>query len=177
MRIWVFGAAAAGICGYFLNLWVTSHSLGVEVGEHYAVVAVGWKAFGLTVGAGFLAGALLVMLANLGEGIAKFFDFLIEKERRALIKERKQIEADKAGFDAEIRQAAATGRQAGAQMADAAELDLREAMGRIKGIERQVGMFKGRLKGSQLKAANLKKKTEKLKTLLTRGDTPKPGTV
>ena len=162
MRIWVFGAAAAVICGYFLNLWVTSHSLGVAVGEHYAIVAVGWAAFGLTVGAGVLAGAFLVMLAHICEGIAKLFDFFIAKERLALIEDRKKFESEKNSIFKNITCAADEAREDSVARAARANEARYAAQGMARAMEHRNEVLKGRLMGAQQRAARKAKRQEKV---------------
>jgi len=88
-----------------------------------------------------------------------------------LLEERQQIELMKTQMDGLIKKATLAGRKEGAEMTEKASLARFEAEDKVRRLEGRLNTVEGRLKGSQQKAARIKK------TLLTRGHTPKPETV
>ncbi|MFZ2979744.1 MAG: hypothetical protein WA085_01815, partial [Sphingobium sp.] len=74
-------------------------------------------------------------------------------------------------MDGLIKKATLAGRKEGAAMAERASLARFEAEDKARRQDERNQALEGRLKGSQQKAARIKK------ALLTRGDAPKPETV
>ena len=147
---WVFLAVLFCVFGYFLNAWVVSHALVVDMNGKYQIAAEGWAAVWWIMAAGAVPSLILGMMTSekIGAAIARLFDGLHQKERVALISDRKKLEAEKNRIFQDITSASSEGRQVGAEMA-AREAEARHsAEGRARAMERRNEALIARLKGS-----------------------------
>ena len=177
--IWLIYVAAAVALGWFTNGWVVAHGLAVMTPSgHWEILGEGWGGVGAILIAGLVVG--LVAGLFIGSGFAHLIVSWITRNHKVdtdkIIEKTLALETRETELVAAIAAAAHAARTAGLDREEVARQDLRNARSMVQGLERHIGMLKGRLKGSQLKAACLKKKIEKKHTT-DEGDTPKPETV
>jgi len=171
---WLILLLILGLLGWITQSWVITHGLAVLTPSgHWEMMGEGWHGVGYLLVLGMIIG--LVAGAFAGSEFADLIKSWIasndDTAREKLLEERQQIELMKTQMDGLIKKATLAGRKEGAEMAEKASLARFEAEDKARRLEGRLNAVEGRLKGSQQKAARIKK------TLLTRGDAPKPETV
>jgi hypothetical protein len=171
---WVILFLMLGLLGWITQSWVVAHGLAVLTPSgHWEMMGEGWHGVGYILIIGLIIGLVGGVFA--GSGFADLIKSWItsndDAAREKLLEERQQIELVKTQMDDRIKKAFMDGRKEGAAMAEKASLARFEAEDKARRQDERNQALEGRLKGSQQKAARLKK------TLLTRGDAPKPETV
>jgi hypothetical protein len=171
---WLILFLMLGLLGWITQSWVITHGLAVLTPSgHWEMMGEGWHGVGYILIIGLIIGLVGGVFA--GSGFADLIKSWItsndDAAREKLLEERQQIELVKTQMDDRIKKAFMDGRKEGAAMAEKASLARFEAEDKARRQDERNQALEGRLKGSQQKAARLKK------TLLTRGDAPKPETV
>jgi hypothetical protein len=171
---WLILFLMLGLLGWITQSWVITHGLAVLTPSgHWEMMGEGWHGVGYILIIGLIIGLVGGVFA--GSGFADLIKSWItsndDAAREKLLEERQQIELVKTQMDDRIKKAFMDGRKVGAAMAEKASLARFEAEDKARRQDERNQALEGRLKGSQQKAARLKK------TLLTRGDAPKPETV
>lgn len=171
---WLILFLMLGLLGWITQSWVVIHGLVVLTPSgHWEMMGEGWHGVGYILIIGLIIG--LVAGAFAGSEFADLIKSWItsndDAAREKLLEERQQIELVKTQMDGRIKKAFMDGRKEGAAMAEKASLARSEAEAKARRQNECNQALKGRLKGSQQKAARIKK------ALLTRGDAPKPETV
>lgn len=168
---WVILFLLLGLLGWITQSWVIAHGLAVLTPNgHWAMMGEGWHGVGYILIIGLIIG--LVAGAFAGSGFSGLIKSWIARNddaaRRELLEERQKIELIKTQMDGLIKKATLEGRQQGAEIADRASLARFEAEDKARRLEGRLNTVEGRLKGSQQKAARIKK------TQLTSRDAAKP---
>lgn len=171
---WLILFLMLGLLGWITQSWVVIHGLVVLTPSgRWEMMGEGWHGVGYLLVFGMIIG--LVGGVFVGSGFADLIKSWIasndDAAREKLLEERQQIESVKTQIDGRIKKAFMDGRKEGAEMAERASLARFAAEDKARRLENRLNAVEGRLKGSQQKAARIKK------TLLTRGDAPKPETV
>ena len=171
---WLILFLLLGLLGWITQSWVVVHGLAVLTPSgHWEMMGEGWHGVGYILIIGMVIGLAAGVFA--GSGFADLIkSWIASNDATALAKlfeERQQIELMKTQMDGLIKKATLAGRKEGAEMAERASLARFEAEDKARRQDERNQALEGRLKGSQQKAARIKK------TLLTRGDAPKPETV
>ena len=171
---WLILFLLLGLLGWITQSWVVVHGLAVLTPSgHWEMMGEGWHGVGYILIIGLVIGLAAGVFA--GSGFADLIKSWItsndDAAREKLLEERQQIELMKTQMDGLIKKATLAGRKEGAEMAERASLARLEADDKARRLKSRLSTVEGRLKGSQQKAARIKK------TLLTRGDAPKPETV
>ena len=168
---WVLVAAVCAAFGYGINAWVVSHALVVDMNGKYQIAAEGWAAVWWIMAVGAVPSLILGMMTSekIGAAIARLFDGLNQKERVAMIADRKKLEAEKNRIFQDITSAAADGRQVGvkkAEMADKLRYDERHAAAallnaaevKLKAAEGKIAALTFNLRAARQRSARLAKR-------------------
>ena len=162
----IFLIAALGmslVAAYMLNDWASTHGLAILVGDTWAMQAKGWPAVWPTISVGLLVGTVLgitigtVLSGRLAQALEAQKDEATEQAQKALSKQRQELAAKSARMDAEIKNAITLATANSQELTEKHKLEAENNRIKALQLERKIDTLEKRLKGSQQKAARLKK--------------------
>ncbi|SER89027.1 hypothetical protein [Giesbergeria anulus] len=162
----IFLIAALGVslvAAYMVNDWASTHGLAILVGDTWAMQAKGWPAVWPTISVGLLVGTVLgitigtVLSGRLAQALEAQKDEATEKAQKALSKQRQELAAKSARIDAEIKNAIAIATANSQEWVETHRLEAESNRIKALQLERKIDTLEKRMKGSQQKAARLKK--------------------
>jgi len=148
---------------YLANDWASTHGLAILVGNTWTMQAKGWPAVWLTLGVGLLLGILvgislgILLSGRLAQALEARKDEATEKAQKALSKQRQELAMKSAKMDAEIQNAVAVAIAQRQETAKKYRIETESNRMKALQLERKIDTLEKRLKGSQQKAARLKK--------------------
>ena len=162
----IFLIAALGVssvAAYMIHDWASTHGLAILVGNTWAMQAKGWHAVWPTISMGLLVGTVLgitigtVLSGRLAQALEAKKDEATEKAEKALAKQRQELAAKSARMDAEIKNAVTLATTSSQEWAEKHRLEAESNRIKVLQLERKIDTLEKRMKGSQQKAARLKK--------------------
>ena len=151
------------VAAYMAHDWASTHGLAILVGETWAMQAKGWPAVWPTLSVGLLAGTVvgislgILLSGRLAQALETKKDEATEKSQKALSKQRQELAAKSARMDAEIKNAVTLATTSSQEWAEKHRLEAESNRIKALQLERKIDTLEKRMKGSQQKAARLKK--------------------
>ena len=148
---------------YMVNDWASTHGLAILVDGTWAIQAKGWPAVWPTLSVGLLAGTVvgislgILLSGRLTQALEAQKDEATEKAEKALAKQRQELAAKSARMDAEIKNAVTLATTSSQEWAEKHRLEAESNRIKALQLERKIDTLEKRMKGSQQKAARLKK--------------------
>ena len=153
----------SSVAAYMAHDWASTHGLAILVDGTWAMQAKGWPAVLPTISVGLLVGTVLgitigtVLSGRLAQALETKKDEATEQAQKALSKQRQELAAKSARIDAEIKNAIAITTANSQEWAEKHRLEAESNRIKALQLERKIDTLEKRMKGSQQKAARLKK--------------------
>lgn len=162
----IFLIAALGVtlvAVYMANDWASTHGLVILVGEKWTMQATGWPAVWPSVGMGFLVGTVagitigILLSDRLIHVLEARKDKATEQAEKALSKQRQELAVKSGKIDAEIKNAVSIATANSHEWVEKHRIEAESNRIKALQLERKVITLEKRMKGTQQKAARLKK--------------------
>lgn len=153
----------SSVAAYMAHDWASTHGLAILIGDTWTMQAKGWPAVWPSISVGLLVGSVvgislgILLSGRLAQALETKKDEATEQAQKALSKQRQELAAKSARIDAEIKNAITLATAGNQESVEKYKIEAENNRFKISQLERKIDTLEKRLKGSQQKAARLKK--------------------